>query len=88
MDVHDQSAVGESEMRAEGLVHLMGGQDGMEFSLLEEQERIVLEPIGMVIHIVAVKEKRSVSGFCHIRIPLLAIFGGVFDDFKHDVVRI
>ena len=29
----------------------------------------------MVIHIVAVKEKRSVSGFCHILIPLLAIFG-------------
>ena len=28
------------------------------------------------------------TGFCHIRIPLLAIFGSVFDDFKHDVLRI
>ena len=75
-------------MRAEDLAHLMSRQDGMEFTLLEEQERLVLEPIGMVIHIVAVEEKRSVSGFCHILIPLLAKFGCVFDDFKHDVLCI
>ena len=60
----------------------------MELPVLVEHQGIVLEPVGMVIHIVAVKEKRSVSGFCHIRIPLLAIFGSVFDDFKHDVLRI
>lgn len=98
MNVHDQSAIGESEMRAEGLAYLMGWQDGMELSLLEEQERIVLEPIGMVIHIVAVKEKRSVSGFATyashcwrysgVYLMISNMMSCVSDSFKHDALRI
>ena len=57
----------------------------MEFSVLVEHQGIVLEPVGMVIHVVAVEEEGGVACMFYISIPRLLVCIVVFFYLKHDI---
>ena len=48
-----------------------------------EHQRMVLEAITMVIHVVTIEEKRAVLGFRNELIPLISLIGGVPDNLEH-----
>ena len=57
----------------------------MEFSVLVEHQGLVLEPVGMVIHVVAIEEEGGVACMFYISIPRLLVCIVVFFYLKHDI---
>ena len=57
----------------------------MELPVLVEHQGIVLEPVGMIIHVVAIEEEGGVACMFYISIPDLLVCIVVFSDLKHDI---
>ena len=51
------------------MAHYIGRQDRMQMSAHKEQERMVLKAVGMIVHILTVEEKRSISRPRYIAVP-------------------
>ena len=63
----------------------MGGQDRVQMIALEEEEGVVVESIGMVVHIVTIEQERGVASLLYILVPSLLEARVVSFDFKHIV---
>ena len=57
----------------------------MELPVLVEHQGIVLEPVGMIIHVVAIEEEGGVACMFYISMPDLLVCIVVFSDLKHDI---
>ena len=79
-----QSAVCESLMRNKGFIYnFICWQQSTEFSVIENHQGMVMKSVLMIIHIVSVKKKRALPGFCHEVIPVLFLLGCISFDFYH-----
>ena len=86
MDVHNESAISEAIMRDKRGVATVGGEQGVEPALAIEHQRPVIKAVGMILHIVALKEEGGVAGTAHVTVPALAVVGGISSYLKHLIV--
>ena len=47
-----------------------------------------MESVAMIIHIVAVEEKRAVLGFRNELIPFISLIGGIPDNLEHVLCKL
>ena len=82
---HHQSAIGEAIVRAECIARLVGRQDSHQTAIIVEHQRMILEAVGMIVHIAAVEEKSSILRRCHKLIPLIGLLRGISLYLEHPI---
>ena len=81
--IHDETTVCQSKMRIQGVVNMMGGQHGIQLFVFVEHQRIVIEPVFVVVHVASVEQERGIFCLFRIAVPLFFIGFGVSTNVKH-----
>jgi hypothetical protein len=84
---HHQAAIGETVMAGKNIAAVqVRGQNGRKLPPLENHQRVIQESIGMILHVTAVEEKRSVARAANELVPfLLSIPRIAFDDERTSI---
>ena len=72
--VSDESAVGKSAVAHQRLAVFVGREQGVDPAFQIEHERKVAETVGVIVHVVAVEEERSVLRCGHKGVPFCLVF--------------
>ena len=57
---HDQAAIGQSLVRIQRIPTHVGGQKGIQSATAVDHQRVILEAVGMIIHVAAVEEESPI----------------------------
>ena len=80
--IHHQSAIGQSGMRLKHVAPSVGRHQRIEPPVEVEHQRIVLESVGMIIHVATIEEERAVLRPSDKRVPLVLAVRGISDNLE------
>ena len=80
---HQQSAIGQAAVRAECVAVEMGGQHCQQGLAAVEQQGVIAEAVGMIVHVPAVKEECAVLRFSDKSVPFAGPISRIFHDLHY-----
>ena len=81
--IHDDTTIGQSAMRPQHLALFIGWQKCKEPTITIEHQRMVAEPVGMIVHVVAEEEERAILRRSYEPIPFVSHRWCVSYDVEH-----